>query len=256
MKILVVGDVVGKPGREAIHELVPEIRKKYKVDMAIANGENTAGGVGITQATSEDLLGAEIDVITTGNHVWRRKEVIPYLDGNAPIIRPLNYPPGLAGRGYITIGQVMIVNLVGRIFMHNYDCPFRAMDKLLQELKPRPKIIIVDFHAEATSEKVAMGWHLDGRVSAVLGTHTHVGTVDTRMLPNGTAYITDIGMVGPMDSVIGASKEAALTSFLTAMPFNASVGKGDVVFNSVLLEVAEDTGLATSIIRIDKEMKR
>jgi metallophosphoesterase (TIGR00282 family) len=150
----------------------------------------------------------------------------------------------------------MIVNLVGRIFMHNYDCPFRAMDKLLQELKPRPKIIIVDFHAEATSEKVAMGWHLDGRVSAVLGTHTHVGTVDTRMLPNGTAYITDIGMVGPMDSVIGASKEAALTSFLTAMPFNASVGKGDVVFNSVLLEVAEDTGLATSIIRIDKEMKR
>ena len=246
---------MGKPGREAAQELVPEIRKQYEIDMVIVNGENAAGGIGITQSTSEAMLGSEVDVITTGNHVWRRKEVIPYLDGDAPIIRPLNYPPGLAGRGYIIIGPVMVVNLVGRTFMHNYDCPFRAMDKLLEELAQRPKIIIVDFHAEATSEKVAMGWHLDGRVTAVVGTHTHVGTVDTRVLPNGTAYITDIGMVGPMDSVIGANKEAALSSFLTAMPFNLSVGRGDVIFNSVLLEVSEDTGLATSIIRIDKEIK-
>ena len=246
---------MGKPGREAVQELVPQIRKQYEIDLVIANGENAAGGIGITQSTSEDMLGSEVDVITTGNHVWRRKEVIPYLDGDAPIIRPLNYPPGLAGRGYTTIGPVMIVNLVGRTFMHNYDCPFRAMDKLLEELTQRPKIIIVDFHAEATSEKVSMGWYLDGRVTAVVGTHTHVGTVDTKVLPNGTAYITDIGMVGPMDSVIGANKEAALSSFLTAMPFNLSVGKGDVIFNSVLIEVAEDTGLATSIIRIDKEIK-
>ncbi len=246
---------MGKPGREAAQELVPEIRKQYEIDMVIVNGENAAGGIGITQSTSEAMLDSEVDVITTGNHVWRRKEVIPYLDGDAPIIRPLNYPPGLAGRGYIIIGPVMVVNLVGRTFMHNYDCPFRAMDKLLQELAQRPKITIVDFHAEATSEKVAMGWHLDGRVTAVVGTHTHVGTVDTRVLPNGTAYITDIGMVGPMDSVIGANKEAALSSFLTAMPFNLSVGRGDVIFNSVLLEVSEDTGLATSIIRIDKEIK-
>ena len=246
---------MGKPGREAVQELVPEIRKQYEIDMVIVNGENAAGGIGITQSTSEAILDSEVDVITTGNHVWRRKEVIPYLDGDAPIIRPLNYPPGLAGRGYIIIGPVVVVNLVGRTFMHNYDCPFRAMDKLLEELAQRPKITIVDFHAEATSEKVAMGWHLDGRVTAVVGTHTHVGTVDTRVLPNGTAYITDIGMVGPMDSVIGADKEAALSSFLTAMPFNLSVGRGDVIFNSVLLEVSEDTGLATSIIRIDKEIK-
>jgi len=246
--------VVGKPGREAVQELVPELRKQYEIDMVIVNGENAAGGIGITQSTSEAMLSAEVDAITTGNHVWRRKEVIPYLDGDAPIVRPLNYPPGLAGRGYITIGPVMIVNLVGRTFMHNYDCPFRAMDTLLQEITQRPKIIIVDFHAEATSEKVAMGWYLDGRVTAVVGTHTHIGTVDTKVLPNGTAYLTDIGMVGPIDSVIGANKEAALSSFLTAMPFNLSVGKGDVVFNSVLIEVAEDTGLATSIIRIDKEI--
>ena len=246
---------MGKPGREAVQELVPELRKQYEIDMVIVNGENAAGGIGITQSTSESMLSAEVDAITTGNHVWRRKEVIPYLDGDAPIVRPLNYPPGLAGRGYITIGPVMIVNLVGRTFMHNYDCPFRAMDTLLQEITQRPKIIIVDFHAEATSEKVAMGWYLDGRVTAVIGTHTHVGTVDTKILPNGTAYITDIGMVGPMDSVIGANKEAALTSFLTAMPFNLSVGKGDVIFNSVLIEVAEDTGLATSITRIDKEIQ-
>jgi len=246
---------VGKPGREAVQDLVPEIRKQYEIDIVIVNGENAAGGIGITQSTSESMLNYEVDVITTGNHVWRRKEVIPYLDGDAPIIRPLNYPPGLAGRGYITIGPVMVVNLVGRTFMQNYDCPFRAMDKLLEELTHRPKIIIVDFHAEATSEKVAMGWYLDGRVSAVLGTHTHVGTVDTKVLPGGTAYITDIGMVGPMDSVIGADKEAALTSFLTAMPFNLSVGTGAVMFNSVLIEVAKDTGLATSIIRIDKEIK-
>ena len=246
---------MGKPGREAVQELVPQIRKQYEVDMVIANGENAAGGVVITQPTAEDLLNAEVDAITTGNHVWRRKEVIPYLDSDAPIVRPLNYPPGLAGRGYMTLGPVMIVNVVGRTFMHPYDCPFRAMDTLMQELAQKPKIIIVDFHAEATSEKEAMGWYLDGRVSAVLGTHTHVGTVDTRILPNGTAYITDIGMVGPIDSVIGASKDAAISSFLTAMTFNMSVGNGDLVFNSVLLEVADDTGLATSIIRIDKEIK-
>jgi metallophosphoesterase (TIGR00282 family) len=255
LNILVVGDVVGKPGREAVIKLVPQIRKEYKVDMVIANGENAAGGVGITQATAEEMLNAQIDVLTTGNHVWRRRDVLPYLDSNAPIVRPLNYPPGVHGHGHITVGPVMVVNLIGRTFMQNYDCPFRAMDNLLKELKQRPKIIIVDLHAEATSEKVAMGWYLDGRVTAVVGTHTHVGTVDTRVLPNGTAYVSDLGMVGPMDSVIGANTEAVLSSFLTNMPLNLSIGKGNRIFNSVLIEVAEDTGNAISITRIDREIK-
>jgi 2',3'-cyclic-nucleotide 2'-phosphodiesterase len=252
LRILVIGDIVGKPGRDTIHEFVPEIREQNKIDMVIANAENAAGGVGITQTTAEEMLHSEVDTLTSGNHVWRRKEVIPYLDSDAPIIRPLNYPPGVAGRGYIKIGQVMVVNLVGRTFMQPYDCPFRAMDKLLEELTQRPKIIIVDFHAEATSEKVALGWYLDGRVSAVLGTHTHVGTVDTRVLPNGTAYVSDIGMVGPMDSVIGANTDAVLESFLTQTPLNLSIGKGDRLFNSVILEISEDTGQATSITRLDK----
>ena len=254
MKILVVGDIVGKPGREATAQLVPRLRKRYAVDMVIANCENAAGGVGITQTTAESILESEVDVLTTGNHVWRRKEVLPYLDSDAPIIRPLNYPPNVPGRGYITIGDVMVANLVGRTFMKSYDCPFRAMDALLAG-PGLPKIVIVDMHAEATSEKVAMGWYLDGRVTAVIGTHTHVGTVDTRVLPQGTAYVTDVGMVGPMESVIGADKEVILSSFLTQMPFNQSVGKGDTVFNSVLIDVDESTGHAISIDRIDEEIK-
>lgn len=255
MKILVVGDIVGKPGREATEQLVPRLRKRYAIDMVIANCENAAGGVGITQSTAESILESEVDVLTTGNHVWRRKEVLPYLDSDAPIIRPLNYPPNVPGRGHITIGGVMVANLVGRTFMKSYDCPFRAMDELLAAVDKTPKIIIVDMHAEATSEKVAMGWYLDGRVTAVIGTHTHVGTVDTRVLPQGTAYVTDIGMVGPIESVIGADKEVILSSFLTQMPFNQSVGKGDTVFNSVLIDVDESTGRAISIDRIDEEIE-
>ncbi|MFC1951361.1 TIGR00282 family metallophosphoesterase [Chloroflexota bacterium] len=256
MKILVVGDIVGKPGREAVRELVPQLRRQYQLDMVIANCENAAGGVGITQATAENILDAEVDVLTTGNHVWRRKDVLPYLDSGAPIIRPLNYPQGVPGRGYIIASQVMVVNLVGRTFMQSYDCPFRAIDGLLENLSKRPKIVIVDMHAEATSEKVAIGWHLNGRVTAVVGTHTHVGTVDARVLPKGTAYVTDIGMVGPTDSVIGADKEAVLSSFLTQMPFSLSVGTGDTVFNSVLIEIDETTGRAISINRVDKEIKQ
>ncbi len=254
MKILVVGDIVGKPGREATAQLVPRLRKRYAIDMVIANCENAAGGVGITQTTAESILESEVDVLTTGNHVWRRKEVLPYLDSDAPIIRPLNYPPNVPGRGHITIGDVMVANLVGRTFMKSYDCPFRAMDALLAG-PAVPKIVIVDMHAEATSEKVAMGWYLDGRVTAVTGTHTHVGTVDTRVLPQGTAYVTDIGMVGPIESVIGADREVILSSFLTQMPFNQSVGKGDTIFNSVLIDVDESTGHAISIDRIDQEIK-
>lgn len=256
MKILIVGDIIGKPGREAVADLVPQLREDYHIDMVIANCENAAGGVGITQATAENILDSQVDVLTTGNHVWRRKDIIPYLDSGAPILRPLNYPPGVAGRGYMTDGDVMVVNLIGRTFMKSYDCPFRAMDELFNDMVTRPKMIIVDIHAEATSEKVALGWHLDGRVTAVVGTHTHVGTVDTRVLPGGTAYVTDIGMVGPMESVIGADKDAILTSFLTQMPFSLSVGTGDTIFNSVLIEADDATGQAVSITRIDREVKQ
>ncbi|GAI31062.1 unnamed protein product, partial [marine sediment metagenome] len=177
MLVLVVGDVIGKPGRRAVNELLPDLRQQYGLDLVIANAENIAGGIGVTPNTAVELLDAGVDVLTSGNHIWAQKEILPYLDGEMPILRPLNYPPGVPGRGYIVKGQAMVVNLIGRTFMGNFDCPFRAMEKLLAELKPKPPVIIVDFHAEATSEKVALGRYLDGRVSAVLGTHTHVGTI-------------------------------------------------------------------------------
>jgi 2',3'-cyclic-nucleotide 2'-phosphodiesterase len=255
MLILVIGDVIGKPGRQAIRSILSELKKQYQIDLVIANGENSAGGIGITPDTAEDLLRAGVDIITSGNHIWRYNDIIPYLDQNVPLLRPLNYPPGLAGRGYLTRGRVMVVNLIGRVFINNFDCPFRAMDKLLADVTHRPSIIIVDFHAEATSEKVALGKYLDGRVSALVGTHTHVGTIDARLLPRGTAYITDIGMVGPLDSVIGDDADSVIQRFLTMMPHRISVGKGKVLFNSVLINVNEESGKALSIERIDREVE-
>ena len=255
MLILVVGDVIGKPGRQAVHQLLPGLRQQYNMDLVIANAENIAGGLGVTLVTARELLDAGVDVLTSGNHIWAQKEIIPYLDSEMPILRPLNYPPGVPGRGYIVNGQAIVVNLLGRTFMDDFDCPFRAMDKLLAELKHKPPVIIVDFHAEATSEKVALGRYLDGRVSAVLGTHTHVGTIDTQLLPKGTAYVTDIGMTGPMDSVIGDDTEAVINRFLTRMPHHLSVGKGKTIFNAVLIQVAEDSGQAMSIDRIYREVE-
>lgn len=219
----------------------------------IANGENAAGGFGLTGKTTRELLKNGIDVLTSGNHIWAQKEIIPYLDDDTPILRPLNYPTGVPGRGYLVTGKTMVVNLMGRTFMSNYDCPFRAMDKLLVDIEPKPVIIIVDFHAEATSEKVALGRYLDGRVSAVLGTHTHVGTIDAQILPEGTAYVTDIGMTGPKDSVIGDDTESVIQRFLTMMPQHLSVGKGNPVFNSIIIEVDEDSGRAIGIERITRE---
>ncbi len=250
-----VGDVIGRPGRRAVGALVPSLRREYGVALVIANGENAAGGLGLTKATAEELLGCGVDVISSGNHIWDQKEIVPALDGELAILRPLNYPPGVPGRGYWIKEGVLVVNLVGRTFMANYDCPFRAMDQLLAELADRPPVVIIDFHAEATSEKVALGQYLDGRVSAVLGTHTHVGTVDARLLPKGTAYITDVGMTGPLDSVIGDDADAVIRRFLTQIPHRLSVGKGSVILNSVLVEVEESTGRAKSIIRIDKEVE-
>jgi len=255
MLILGVGDVIGRPGRMAMQKLLPELRQQYGLDLVIANGENVAGGLGLTSATAKELLGAGVDVLTSGNHIWAQKEIIPHLDGEMPIVRPLNYPPGVPGKGYIVNNQVMVVNLIGRTIMGDFDCPFRAMDKLLAEHKPKPPVIIVDFHAEATSEKGAMGRYLDGRVSAVLGTHTHVGTIDTQLLPQGTAYVTDIGMTGPVDSVIGDDTEAVIRRFLTAMPYHLMVGKGKTVFNAVLVRVDGESGKAISIDRIRREVE-
>ncbi len=248
-----IGDVIGRPGRRAVQVLVPDLRQEYSIDLVIANGENAAGGLGLTRETAEELFASGIDVITSGNHIWDHKEIIPSLDSELAILRPLNYPPGVPGRGYLTKGKVLVVNLLGRTFIGNFDCPFRAMDQLLEELVDKPPVIIADFHAEATSEKVAMGRYLDGRVSAVLGTHTHVGTIDARLLPEGTAYITDVGMTGPLESVIGDDADAVIRRFLTQLPHRLSVGKGSVVLNSVLVEVEESTGVAKSIVRIDRE---
>jgi len=246
--ILAIGDIVGSPGRRAVSQLLPGLRQQYGVDLVIANGENAAGGIGLTLSTAKELFDAGVDVLTSGNHIWVHKEIIPYLDSEMPILRPLNYPPGVPGKGHIAIGRTAVVNLMGRTFMGDVDCPFRAMDRLLTELEQ--PIIIVDFHAEATSEKVAMGRYLDGRVSAVLGTHTHVGTIDAQLLPHGTAYVTDIGMTGPLDSVIGDDAEAVIQRFLTSMPHHLSVGKGKAALNAILVRVADDTGRALSIDRI------
>jgi len=255
MLILAIGDIIGRPGRQAVQEFLPGLRQQYGLDMVIANAENVAGGFGLTSATAGELFDAGVNVLTSGNHIWAQKEIVPYLDGDMPILRPLNYPPDVPGRGYLIIKQTMVVNLIGRTFMGNLDCPFRAMDKLLSELDRKPPVIIVDFHAEATSEKVAMGRYLDGRVSAVLGTHTHVGTIDTQLLPGGTAYVTDIGMTGPTDSIIGDDADAVIQRFLTGMPHRLSVGSGKSVFNAILVEVDKDSGRAVNIERICRQME-
>ena len=248
-----IGDIVGQPGRQAVKELLPGLRQQYGFSLVIANAENVAGGLGLTSTTAEELLSAGVDVLTSGNHIWAQKEIIPHLDGEMPILRPLNYPPGVPGKGYIVNRQAMVVNLIGRTFMGDFDCPFRAIDQLLTEVKPKPPVIIVDFHAEATSEKVAMGRYLDGRVSAVLGTHTHVGTSDSQLLPQGTAYVTDVGMTGPIDSVIGMETEVVIQRFLTGIPHRMSVAKGKTMFNAVLVRVDKESGRAISIDRIYKE---
>jgi metallophosphoesterase (TIGR00282 family) len=254
MNILAIGDIIGKPGRQIINKYLRGLRKQYKIDLVIANGENTAGGFGLTSITAHELLEDGVNMITSGNHIFAQKEILPFLDTDMPVIRPLNYPAGVPGKGYRIIGKVLVVNLIGRTFMNNYDDPFRTMDHLLEKLENKPKIIVVDFHAEATSEKVALGRYLDGRVTAVLGTHTHVGTIDTKILPGGTAYVSDIGMTGPTDSIIGDDAEAVIQRFLTQMPHRLTVGKGRPELNAVIVEADEVSGKATNIQRIQREM--
>jgi metallophosphoesterase (TIGR00282 family) len=248
-----VGDVIGKPGRHAIQSLIPSLRRDEGIDFVIANGENTAGGFGLTVDTAYELLESGVDVLTSGNHIWDQKEIIPYLDEGLPLVRPANYP-NAPGRGSLLHDDVLVVNLMGRVFMPALDCPFRTADQVLREAEASKKspVVIVDFHAEATSEKQAMGWYLDGRVSAVLGTHTHVGTVDSRILPKGTAYISDVGMTGPMDSVIGSDASIVIDRFLTGMPQRLTVAGGPVVMNSVMIDVDQETGKALTIERVDR----
>ena len=233
-------------------EILPGLCEQHGIDLVVGNGENAAGGLGLTPNTADELFDSGIDVITTGNHIWAYNEIVPYLDSELAILRPLNYPPMNPGRGYLLKNNVLIVNLVGRVFMGHVDCPFRAMDQLLPQFEHKSIPTIVDFHAEATSEKVAMGRYLDGRVSAVLGTHTHVGTTDAHVLPGGTAYVTDIGMVGPVDSVIGDDPDSVIHRFLTQIPSRLSVGKGKVSFDAILVEVDDKTGKALDIRRIQK----
>jgi metallophosphoesterase (TIGR00282 family) len=255
LRILAIGDIIGKPGRKAVREILSGLCDEHNIDLVVGNGENAAGGLGLTPNIAEELFDSGIDIITSGNHIWAYNEIVPYLESDVALLRPLNYPPMNPGRGYLLKNKVLIVNLVGRVFIGHFDCPFRAMDKLLAELGSggeAPSAIIVDFHAEATSEKVAMGRYLDGRVSAVLGTHTHIGTIDAQILPGGTAYVTDIGMVGPINSVIGDEPNSVLKRFLSQMPGRLSVAKGTVSFDAILVEVNEKTGKAIDIKRIRK----
>jgi len=257
VKVLMVGDVMGRPGRRAVAALLPNLRQELEVDLTIANGENAAAGRGLTLTTAGELFDAGVDVITSGNHIWDQKEIIPSLDEETPILRPQNYPPGTPGRGIMTWNGTTIINLQGRTFMSPLDCPFRSADAILKQL-PARSIIIVDMHGEATSEKAAMGWYLDGRVSAVLGTHTHIGTVDARVLPRGTAFVCDVGMVGSRDSVIGDDVDAVLSRFLSQLPHRLPVAENSRVlqFNAVLVEIDDATGLARGIVRVDREIER
>ena len=255
MRILMIGDIVGRPGRRAILENLSELRREMNVDFVIANGENAAAGHGITKEIAKQLFNAGIDVFTMGNHVWNKKEIFDYIEKEKRLLRPANYPPGTPGAGYqiyetkqgVSIG---VVNVSGRIYMQELDCPFRTMDNILKELQYQTNLIFVDFHAEATSEKVAMGWYLDGKVTAVCGTHTHVQTADERILPNGTAYITDIGMTGPRDSVIGVTTEIVLEKFITQLPKRFEVADTSYQLNGVVIDVNPDNGQALKIDRI------
>ncbi len=255
LNIFFVGDVVGKPGRRAVRELLPSIIDEYAIDLVVANGENSSGGFGITPEIAEELVDLDVDVITSGNHIWDNKSIIDYIDGKAWLLRPANYPSGVPGVGSgifeTPVGlKVGVINLQGRVFMDPVDCPFRKGDEIVEAMKKKVSIIIVDFHAEATSEKVAMGWFMDGKVSAVIGTHTHVQTSDERLLLKGTAYMTDAGMTGSVDSIIGVQVDKALKKFLTKMPQKFETAKKNVQLQGVVVSVESESGEAVGIKRV------
>ena len=255
VRIFFIGDIVGNPGRIAVRELLPDIMQRYAVDIVIANGENAAGGFGITPAIAEELIGLKIDVITSGNHIWDKKEIIDYIKDKKWLLRPANYPEETPGFGWSIIKtnaniKIGIINLCGRVFMDNLDCPFRAAREIIKEIEQETPVIVLDMHAETTSEKAAMGWFLDGSISAVIGTHTHVQTADERILPRGTAFITDAGMTGSINSVIGMQKEIVLERFLTQMPRKFEVATKDMVLQGVLVSIASKSGKAEAIERV------
>ncbi|HZU28224.1 MAG TPA: TIGR00282 family metallophosphoesterase [Bryobacteraceae bacterium] len=255
MNILFIGDIFASPGRKIVAQYLQEIISREKIDLAIANAENSAGGFGITPLIAQELFSIGLEVLTTGNHVWDKKEIYEYLPREPRLLRPANYPDELPGRGIITVRarngvEAAVLSLQGRTYMPAVDCPFRRADSLLGGLDPNVKVRFVDFHAEVTSEKVAMGWYLDGRVSAIIGTHTHIPTADERILPGGAAYQTDVGMTGPYDSVIGAEKQLVLRRFLTSTPIRLEAAKHSPELHATIINVDETTGRAISIRRL------
>ena len=255
VRILFIGDVVGKPGRDVIATILPRLVGSRGVDFVIANGENAAAVAGLTPRVAEELLDLGVDVLTSGNHVWKRKEIEPYLAQSRVVLRPANYPAGAPGIGHVVLKTedgipVGVINLEGRVFMKPLDCPFRTADHLLAQMAAKTAIRIVDFHAEATSEKQALAWYVDGRASAVVGTHTHVQTADERILTSGTGYITDVGMTGATDSVIGIRKEDAIAQLMTQKPVTFNPGKGRLQLQAVLLDISPETGHTVAIERI------
>jgi len=255
VRILMIGDVVGSPGRNCVRDLLPRIVQNYQIDLTIANGENLAAGTGFNEKTANELFSFGVELLTMGNHVWDKREALDYIKKEVKIIRPINYPPGAPGCGFRLLSvhgvKVAIVNASGRVFMPALDCPFRTLRDAVSLLQQETPVIILDFHAEATSEKMAMGWFLDGQVSAVIGTHTHVQTADERILTQGTAYITDVGMTGPYQSVLGVEPEIVMNKFITQLPARFEVAKeGPVQFNAVVVEIDSYSGKALHIERI------
>jgi hypothetical protein len=258
MVVALIGDIIGEPGRKALFLALSQLIGNKKIDFVIANGENAAGGFGITGKIASKLLSYGVDCITTGNHVWRNREIFKVIEDNPRLIRPANYPKGAPGIGWTILeknGQKLaVMNLLGRVYMEPLDSPFRTAQKEISQIRKVTNCIVVDFHGEATSEKVALGWYLDGKVSAVIGTHTHVQTADERILPGGTAYITDAGMTGPFDSIIGMRKESALKKFVTLIPSKFMVAENDIWLNAVIINIDPATGKATAIERIQEKV--
>lgn len=255
IRILLIGDIVGKPGRLAVRTLLPRLVGSEEIDFVIANAENGAGVAGLTPKVADELLENGVDVLTSGNHIWRKKEIEPYLEESSRVLRPANYPAGVVGKGHAILKTaggtaVGVINLEGRVFMNPLESPFRVGDELISRLSAKTKIIVVDFHAEATSEKQALGWYFDGRVSAVVGTHTHVQTADEQIRASGTAYLTDVGMTGATDSIIGIRKEEAIAQLLTQTPRQFTPAKGRLQLQAVLIDVAPESGHTEAIERI------
>ena len=259
MNILFIGDIVGRPGREAINKLLPKLKKEYNLEFVVANAENSAGGSGITARVADELFSSGVDVLTSGDHIWKKQDIFELINKDKRILRPNNYPEAAPGSGWGVFEaengvKVGVINVNGRVFMDPLDCPFKSSLDAQQKIHRQTNIIIVDIHAEATSEKVALGWFLDGKVSAVLGTHTHIQTADDRILPEGTAYLTDVGMTGPCDSVIGRKVDNVLERFLTGVNMRFEIAEGNIQLQGAIVDVDQNTGQAKSIIRVQAKL--